>query len=90
MREGDTFSPNHFTFFINDLVYMFGDDCDVVSMGDIKINCLIYAYDFSFISQSERSSQNILNKLETYCGHWCLYTNTDKTKSIVFNQSGKS
>ena len=33
--------------------------------------------------------QNFLNKLETYCEHWCLDININKTHSLVFNKSGK-
>ena len=61
---------------------MFWDD---VSVGNQKLNCLMYADDLILISQSERSLQNFLNKLQTYCEHWCHDINTDKTKSIVFN-----
>ena len=49
----------------------------------------MYADDVILISQSESGLQNCLNKLEKYCELWCLDINIDKTKSIVFNKSGK-
>ena len=89
MRQGDTLSPNLFKIFINDLVERFGDECDGVSLGDLKLNCLMYADDLILVSQSERGLQNCLNKFETYCEHWCLDININHTKSLVFNKSGK-
>ena len=89
VRQGDTLSPNLSKIFINDLVERFGDGCDAVSLGDLKLNCLMYADDLVLVAQSERGLQNCLNKLETYCDYWCLDININKTKSLVFNKSGK-
>ena len=89
VRQGDTLSPILFKIFINDLVEIFGDKCDAVSLGDLILNCLMYADDVILVSQSEQILQNCLNKLETYCEHWCLDINMNKTKSLVFNKSGK-
>ena len=89
MRQGDTLSPDLFKIFINDLVEIFGDECDAVSLGDLKSNCLMYADDVIIVSQSEQGLQKCLNKLETYCEHWYLDININQTKSLVFNKSGK-
>ena len=89
VRQGDTLSPNLFKIFINDLVDIFEDDCDAVSMGNLNMNCLMYADDLILLSQSETGLQKFLDKLENYCELWCLDINIDKTKSIVFNKSGR-
>ena len=68
---------------------IFGDECDAVSLGDLKLNCLMHADDFILFSQRERGLQNCHNILETYCEHWCLDININKAKSLVFNKSGK-
>ena len=68
---------------------IFGDECDAVSLGGLKLNCLIYTDDLIVDSQSERGLRNCLNKFETYNEHWCLDINKNKTKSIVFNKSRK-
>ena len=89
MRQGDTLSPNLFKIFINDLVDIFEDDCDAVSMGNLNMICLMYADNLILLSQSETGLQKCLDKLENYCELWCLDIYIDKTKSIVFNKSGR-
>ena len=54
VRQFDTLSPNVFKIFINDLVEIFGDLCDAVSLGDLTLNCLMYADDLILVSQSKR------------------------------------
>ena len=49
----------------------------------------MYADDVILISKSERGLQKCLTKLENYCDLWCLEINIDKTKTIVFNKSGR-
>ena len=73
----------------HDLVDIFEDDCDAVSMGNLNMNCLMYADDLILLSQSETGLQKCLDKLENYCELWCLDINIDKTKSIVLNKSGR-
>ena len=87
--EIDTLSPNLFKIFINDLTDIFYEDCDGVSLGNFKINCLMFADDVILISKSERGLQKCFTKLENYCDLWCLDINIDKTKTIVFNKSGR-
>ena len=89
VRQGDTLSPNLFKIFINDLPSIFDEDCDAVSLGDCNLNCLMYADDVILLSKSEIGLQNCLEKLEAYCKRWCLDININKTKTIVFNKTGK-
>ena len=49
----------------------------------------MYTDDVILISKSERGLHKYLRKLENYCGLWCLDINIDKTKSVVFNKSGR-
>ena len=78
-----------FKSFINDLVDIFDSNCDAVTVGDFSLNCLMYADDLILILESEEGLRNCLNKLEHYCEDWCLDINIDKTKSLVFNKSGR-
>lgn len=89
VRQGDTLSPNLFKIFINDLADIFDNECGAISLGTFNLNCLMYADDVILISQSESGLQNCLKKLERYCELWCLDINIDKTKTVIFNKSGK-
>ena len=89
IRRSDTLSPDLFKIFINDLTDIFDEEYDGVSLGHFKIDCLMYADDVILISKSERGLKKCLTKLENYCDLWCLDINIDKTKTIVFNKSGR-
>ena len=58
VRQGDTLSPDLFQIFINELVDIFDDNCDAISMGNVNLNCLMYANDVILVSQSESGLQN--------------------------------
>ena len=62
---------------------------DPVDLGDLTFNCLIYADDVVILSTSKTGLQEKLNKLEKICSDWCLQVNINKTKVVVFNESGK-
>lgn len=89
VRQGDTLSPNLFKIFMNDLPDTFDEECDGASLGNFKINCLMYADDVIIISESEKGLHNCLKMLENYCDLWCLDINIDKTKVVIFNKCGK-
>ena len=76
-RQGDTLSPKFFKIFINDLVDIFGNDCDAVSLRNFDLNCLMYADDVILLSESKVGLQNCLKKLYRYCEVWYLDINID-------------
>ena len=80
VRQGDTLSPNLFKIFLNDLVDIFDDTCDSVSLENFELSCLMYADDVILFSTSENGLKHCLEKLQEYCGIWCLDINIDKTK----------
>ena len=89
VKQGCILSPTLFSFYINDLTSMFDNTCDPVTLHDIKLSSLLYADDLVLISESSEGLQNCLNKLNTYCEKWNLTVNLDKTKTMIFNKSGK-
>ena len=89
VRQGDNLSPNLFKLFINDLPEIFDDSCVPVSLNNTNINCLMYADDVILLSENAQGLQNCLNKLKTYCDYWGLQVNNNKTKSLVFNNTGR-
>ena len=71
------------------LIY-FCDECDPVICDTLKMNCLMFADDPVFFSESAPGLQNCLNKLNTYTKKWNLKVNINKTKIVVFNKGGKT
>ena len=60
-----------------------------VSLNTSKINCLMYADDVILLSETPAGLQNSLSHLQKYCTKWGLEVNTKKTKSLIFNNTGK-
>ena len=55
-----------------------------------KLHCLLYADDLVLLSESPQGLQNSLTKLSHYCDEWGLQINISKTKSLVFNNAGRT
>ena len=89
VRQGDNLSPNLFKIFVNDLPSIFDEYCDPASIGDRKLNCLLYADDVVLFSTTELGLKKCLARLEDYCTKWCIQVNIKKTKVIIFNKSGR-
>lgn len=49
----------------------------------------MYADDVILLSQSADGLQECLSKLNIYCETWGLEVNIKKSKSMIFNNSGK-
>ena len=76
-------------FFV-DLEEIFDTSCDPVILTDeLSIYHLLYADDMAILSLFSDGLQNSLDKLKVYCDKWHLELNTTKTKSIVFNTTGR-
>jgi hypothetical protein len=44
---------------------------------------------FSKLSENAQGLQSCLDKLQSYCDYWGLQVNIKKTKSLVFNNTGR-
>ena len=62
VRQGDTLSPNLFKNSMNDLLDIFDEECDGASLGNFKINCLMYADEVIIISESKKGLNRCLKK----------------------------
>ena len=78
-----------FNLYINNITDIFDEDCDSVKLDNYSINTLMYADNVILLSTFEKSRQNCLNKLNTYCMKCKLKVNTVKSKVIVFDKTGK-
>ena len=88
VKQGCVLSPLLFNLFLSDLPNLFANECHPVEIGDLKLNCLMFADDLVLMSQSAIGLQNCLTNLQMYCDKWGLAVNTDKTKVIIFNRGG--
>ena len=49
----------------------------------------MYTDDVILLSEAPAGLQNSLSHLQTYCTKWGLQVNIKKTKSLIFNNTGK-
>ena len=89
VRQGCILSPKLFNLFINDLPDIFDGGCGPVHLGDIKLNCLLYADDLILFSDSSGGLQSCLDRLTEYTRKWNLKINIKKTKIMVFQGGGR-
>ena len=54
----------------------------------LLINCLLYADDLVFISESATGLQRCLNDLNSFCNRWHIKINLTKTKCMVITRNG--
>jgi hypothetical protein len=89
VKQGCVLTPKLFPLYLNDMVKIFDNICDPITINNINVSCLMYADDIVLISESAKGIQNCLNKLSNYCDIWNLSVNIDKSKVIIFNKSGR-
>ena len=89
VRQGCVLSPLLFNIFMADLFKQLDDNKGKMKIGDKEIACIAWADDLIIMSESESELQSMLETLEEYCEENRLTINTDKTKCMVFNKSGR-
>ena len=89
VKQGDSLSPTLFNVFVDDIDSCFIDNSntDPVTLGQYKLNHLLYADDLALISESPTGLQHCLNSLDNYCRVWGLNINTKKTKIMIFSKN---
>ena len=78
VHQGDSLSPTLIIFFINDLPSVLRNAPDGVTIGDVNLNCLLYADDLVLLSNSKEGSQRSLDTLKNYSLSWGLKVNLEK------------
>ena len=63
VQQGDSLSLTLFKFFINDLPSVLRNVSDGVTIGDVNLNCLLYADDLVLLSNSREGLQRSLDTL---------------------------
>ena len=54
-----------------------------MEIGNVHINCMMYADDLLILSETNSGLQNDMDELNKYCNAWGLAVNTNKTKFMV-------
>ena len=91
VKQGDNLSPLLFNIFINDLPETLKKGItDPVQLQGSSINSMLWADDIVLFSETKEGLQQCLDNLGNYCKEWKLEINFKKTKSIIFNKTGKN
>ena len=89
VRQGDVLSPLLFNLYINDIPKLL-KQCAPAKLNDIPVNCLMYADDLVFLSETTEGLQKAINILSEFCNKWKMKVNTSKTKILCINTPDKS
>lgn len=88
VRQGDCLSPTLFGLFVNDLVadLSTNNSQDGVSIGDSRVNVLLYADDLALISDTPEGLQNSLNTLHAWWRKWRMKINSKKSQVVHYRK----
>ena len=86
VRQGDNLSPTLFNLFVNDLATKIKELNCGVKIGNKTVSILLYADDIVLISDSEKSLQDMLNTINSWCQKWQLSVYCSKTQVIHFRK----
>ena len=89
VRQGCIMSPLLFNIFMSDMPGKLNQEDQVSLCLGGKINCLLWADDILILSETEAGLNTSLEKLNEYCKINALTVNTDKTKCMIFNKTGR-
>ena len=89
LKQGCPLSPMLFNLYIDDVRDIFDQQCDPVPVLDIHLSHFLYADDLVLLSQSRAGLQRCLDKLYRFSLKKRLAVSIDKSKTIVFNTTGR-
>ena len=89
LRQGFPLSPMLFNRYIEDVKDIFEDSCYPITLQEEKISHFLYADDLVLISSSAKELQTSLDKLSHYAARKHLTIDIKKTKTMIFNPTGK-
>ena len=89
LKQGCPLSPMLFNIYIDDVEDIFDDQCDPVTITDTKISHFLYADDLVLVSLTPEGLQRSLDKISEYSKRKCLTISIKKSKSMIFNNSGR-
>ena len=87
--QGGIVSPKLFNLYLSDMHDYLDQSCGITIDG-VTYTHLLYADDLVLVSDNVNAMQTLLKNLETYCRKWHLIINSQKSKVMIFNKSGRS
>ena len=89
LKQGCPLSPILFNLYIDDIKNIFTDQCDPIPLSDTYINHFLYADDLVLLSQSRTGLQKCLDQVHNFSSGKHLTISTEKSKTLVFNYTGR-
>ena len=89
VRQGCVLSPTLFNIYMSDLTNQLNAAQGKLNLGTNDINCLIWADDIVLLSESEEGLKEMLKIMEKFCNDNKLIINTEKSKCMIFNKTGR-
>ena len=89
LKQGCPLSPILFNIYIDEVKNIFDDSCEPIDLQGKQINHFLYADDLVLLSSSRDGLQNCLNRLHTFSRTKNLTINIAKTKTMIFDKTGR-
>ena len=89
LKQGCPLSPLLFYLYIDDVKQLFDTECDPISIQGEHLAHFLYADDLVLLSYSADGLQRSLDKLAVYAENKSLTISIKKSKSMIFNPSGR-
>ena len=89
VKQGCILSPLLFNIYMSDLPEILDSALNKANPNVTHPSCLIWADDIILLSESEEGLRSMLKSMEAYCDENELSLNTDKTKCMIFNKTGR-
>ena len=89
VRQGCVLSPLLFNIYMSDFPISLSQDIGVNLTENYRLNCILWADDIILLSESEKGLNTLLEELKIYSDLNQLKINTDKTKCMIFNKTGR-
>ena len=89
LKQGCPLSPMLFNLYIDDTSEIFGEQCDPIEFQGEQLSHFLYADDLVIISLTENGLQNALDNLHSYSERKFMSISIKKSKTMIFNKSGR-
>ena len=89
VRQGGVLSPELYSVYVDDLVYILKSSGVGCHIAKIFAATIFYADDMCILSPSLKGLQKLLDLCSKYCVDWDICLNPKKTKNMYFGKQKK-